>query len=370
MAVDKLVDSTQLDADLTSVANAIRAKGGTSAQMAFPAGFVSAVNAIPTGGGGNKPGTWNRPNYVPDITDFVVEQENTVYISCENTPANKADTNSRIYCPFITSVDVTVFHDDGTTETQTITDYGFTSGTNSYIQMAKMPLGNILIKMAPDKINCIPINDYGTNISIYEIYVFGSQSASANLRVVWSNKSYLLHLFIKKVKFTDSFKCAYVTNPIYVIKRIAYLFEFYDCDFSEVTSFSQCTTQSYCVDYTFAPLNLSNACTIFDYAFSEFGGKSLDLSQCDLSGATNTTGMFRQYQRSNAQLSDLRMWKAPMISFDISPLPNLTVESLMSVINALQAVSTTQTITLGTTLRNKLTAEQIAIATAKGWTVA
>lgn len=50
MAVDKLVDSTQLDADLTSVANAIRTKGGTSAQLAFPAGFVSAVQAIPTGG--------------------------------------------------------------------------------------------------------------------------------------------------------------------------------------------------------------------------------------------------------------------------------------------------------------------------------
>lgn len=49
MAVDKLVDSTQLDANLTSVANAIRAKGGTSAQMTFPTGFVSAVQAIPTG---------------------------------------------------------------------------------------------------------------------------------------------------------------------------------------------------------------------------------------------------------------------------------------------------------------------------------
>ena len=52
MAVDKLVDSSQLDADLTSVANAIRTKGGTSASLAFPAGFVSAVEAIPTGGGG------------------------------------------------------------------------------------------------------------------------------------------------------------------------------------------------------------------------------------------------------------------------------------------------------------------------------
>lgn len=51
MAVDKLVDSTQLDSDLTSVANAIRTKGGTSAQLAFPSDFVSAINAIPTGGG-------------------------------------------------------------------------------------------------------------------------------------------------------------------------------------------------------------------------------------------------------------------------------------------------------------------------------
>lgn len=50
MAVDKLVDSTQLNADLTSVANAIRTKGGTSASLAFPAEFVSAIAAIPSGG--------------------------------------------------------------------------------------------------------------------------------------------------------------------------------------------------------------------------------------------------------------------------------------------------------------------------------
>lgn len=50
MSVDKLVDSAQLDADLTSVANAIRTKGGTSASLAFPADFVSAIAAIPSGG--------------------------------------------------------------------------------------------------------------------------------------------------------------------------------------------------------------------------------------------------------------------------------------------------------------------------------
>ena len=53
MSVDKLVDSTQLDADLASVADAIRTKGGTSAQLAFPADFVQAIEDIETGGGGN-----------------------------------------------------------------------------------------------------------------------------------------------------------------------------------------------------------------------------------------------------------------------------------------------------------------------------
>lgn len=52
MSVDKLVDSTQLDSDLTSVADAIRAKSGGSGQLAFPAGFVSEIGNISSGGGG------------------------------------------------------------------------------------------------------------------------------------------------------------------------------------------------------------------------------------------------------------------------------------------------------------------------------
>lgn len=68
MSVDKLVDSSQLDTDLTSVANAIRTKGGTSAQLAFPAGFVGAIQAIPTGG--TPTGTINIiSNGTYDVTD-------------------------------------------------------------------------------------------------------------------------------------------------------------------------------------------------------------------------------------------------------------------------------------------------------------
>lgn len=46
-----MADYKVTDTELISIANAIRTKGGTSAQLEFPTGFVSAVNAIPTGGG-------------------------------------------------------------------------------------------------------------------------------------------------------------------------------------------------------------------------------------------------------------------------------------------------------------------------------
>ena len=51
MAYDKVIDSAKLDAALTTVADAIRSKGGTSEALAFPAGFVSAIEAIEAGGG-------------------------------------------------------------------------------------------------------------------------------------------------------------------------------------------------------------------------------------------------------------------------------------------------------------------------------
>ena len=43
-------------ADLTAVADAIRAKGGTSAPLVYPSGFVSAIQSIDTTGGA-KPAT-------------------------------------------------------------------------------------------------------------------------------------------------------------------------------------------------------------------------------------------------------------------------------------------------------------------------
>lgn len=51
MAYDKVVDSTVLDANLKSVADAIRTASGATGNLAFPTGFVNAISAIEAGGG-------------------------------------------------------------------------------------------------------------------------------------------------------------------------------------------------------------------------------------------------------------------------------------------------------------------------------
>lgn len=52
MALDKVVDSAALDAGMTAVADAIRAKAGTTGPLAWPDGFITAISGIETGGGG------------------------------------------------------------------------------------------------------------------------------------------------------------------------------------------------------------------------------------------------------------------------------------------------------------------------------
>lgn len=49
MALDKVVDSAVLDAGMTSVANAIRAKTGNADMLAWPDGFKMAVDGIQSG---------------------------------------------------------------------------------------------------------------------------------------------------------------------------------------------------------------------------------------------------------------------------------------------------------------------------------
>ena len=58
------------------------------------------------------------------------------------------------------------------------------------------------------------------------------------------------------------------------------------------------------------------------------------------------------------------------VSIDLSRSPNLTHDSLMVIINGLQTIETTQTLTIGSTNLEKLSEEDKKVASDKGWTLA
>ena len=81
MAYDKVVDSSVLDAGLKQIANAIREKGGTSDNLAFPTAMADAIAAIEAGGGntlnGKKimTGTITTENSVAEIIIPISREE-------------------------------------------------------------------------------------------------------------------------------------------------------------------------------------------------------------------------------------------------------------------------------------------------------
>lgn len=66
MAYDKVVDSSVLDGNLTSIANAIRAKSGVSDDLSFPDGMVNAITAIRIG----KSGTTTSPTFDTGLSNI------------------------------------------------------------------------------------------------------------------------------------------------------------------------------------------------------------------------------------------------------------------------------------------------------------
>ena len=90
----------------------------------------------------------------------------------------------------------------------------------------------------------------------------------------------------------------------------------------------------------------------------------LDISDWDLSAATSWVCP------NMPALRDYYPPATPAIAHSYGAAYSLTAESLVRILNALPTLSAAKTITLGTLNKNKLTADQIAIATNKGWTVA
>lgn len=93
--------------------------------------------------------------------------------------------------------------------------------------------------------------------------------------------------------------------------------------------------------------------------------KITTIPQLDTSKVTNMINMFY----SCNSLTEIHM-AGMKVKFDISASTKFTESALVEILNNLATVTSTQTLTMGSTNLAKLTDEEKAIATNKGWTLA
>lgn len=163
------------------------------------------------------------------------------------------------------------------------------------------------------------------------------------------------------------------TNPITALSGCSLNAAFLDtenviltnCDFSNVVDWQWVFESSrsdflYNGDITY-PTNMN-------YAFRNAKSKTIDLSNFIFDNCSYMNNTFNNCQNLENLIfnPNANIKKA----IDLSASTLLTHESLLSVINGLGTVTTATTLTLGTANKAKLSSEEIAIATEKGWTIA
>ena len=172
-----------------------------------------------------------------------------------------------------------------------------------------------------------------------------------------------------------------ITIPQLNTSKVTSMFSmFYNCenlttipqfDTSNVENFYDCF--NYCTSIITIPeLNTSKAKNVGSMFASCTSLRSIPL--LDFGNVNSISSLFGWSDIKT--LTDLGGFKNLKIDFKngLNHLPNLTVQSLMNVINNLydfraNGESTTRTLQLGTTNLNKLTDEQKAVATNKGWSL-
>jgi len=96
-----------------------------------------------------------------------------------------------------------------------------------------------------------------------------------------------------------------------------------------------------------------------------------NLKEVHLGNLSNVTNFeSNSFNSSNVSLTGFTVDALPNMNLNVGwQYCPLSVDSLVSIFNALPTASGSRTVTIGTTNKNKLSAAQLAIATDKGWTV-
>lgn len=112
--------------------------------------------------------------------------------------------------------------------------------------------------------------------------------------------------------------------------------------------------------------NTDNVTHIGDFCYYNRNLKEVHLG--DLSNVTNFES--NSFNSSNVSLTGFTVQRLPKIDLNVGwQYCPLSVDSLLSILNALPVTIGTRTVTIGSANKNKLSAAQLSIATEKGWIV-
>lgn len=187
-------------------------------------------------------------------------------------------------------------------------------------------------------------------------YAFVSQSLASNDNII---SRYLTDERLAKLDFTGSKN---VTNISYMFAYCRALTSIPQLDFDNLNRF----------DHAF-----ESCSSLIEAPF--FDASHVDANECGFQDCTNLKTIpaydfsnINSFYYSFRRCNNLEQFHATGMkaNFDISFSTKFTREALIEILNNLATVSETKTLTIGATNLNKLTDEDKAIATSKGWTLA
>ena len=452
MAVDKLVDSAKLDACCTAEANAIRAKSGGSAQIAYDfansKGFSDAIAAIPSGGGDRwvRPASWPNLDLI-DLTEeaiyytYVISRSpQTAFISIDARTSDNAQwviERGSINSSGVFTADFSANVNSNTTYRQLLdpqdgdvqlwrirpttghlTLFGFFGALSTvfgrYYENMSQPcverVGNALYATSIGSGGSFSYNNYAGTTAYMERDHLKLRDVTTLISVYKNGYS------IVKIDTRD-WDLSNCTNFVGLFQNCYRLSEldldaFNNANITAVCTymFSNCKSLKN-VDLTKLKFKPTNIGYIFaTNIFEEMDLRNLDMSECTNMGwAISNESFCKRLNIAGWDCSSVTIAGSTFYGFDSlewfdatdvefpsgqNPLSNcnfpmlqdywpivfdqnqrwdgstmLTHDSLMRMINTLPTVTTARTFNLGVVNRAKLTEQEIAIATGKGWTV-
>ena len=386
------------EASLAAVADAIRAQTGSTKALTFPTDFVAGVENI------KKRTAWYRPPDWPDITSLPLDDVNVeLYFTLDKGLPGTTDTVSLNVIGYNTIVEIGTMSNGAFVAANTYENSGVFNVTHT-LNLSSVEGRFVIVHVLTDGGFDDPSgyfarqgNWFASNAPIIEMYgnfvsgrIFNTNynmkaATLGHEAIDWTSDGLSLRELPTALEMLDlsNYGGLRISSrffySIFSNQRSLKTIKFPDLTQNslllDTDSQSNWPTQAFQNCYALFELDLSfldmSECTdisqICDCCYSL---QTLDISGWDLSALTKINNAFRGCTSLENLITDGCIM--PSISFSLSDCTALTVDSLVGVIAALPelAEDTTATLTLGDTNTAKLTEEQIAVATEKGWTIA